>query len=221
MKCRNRGTPRIQGDGKSMTQPVKRKNIKLVVKYSNSFSKRLHRAICDEISVAQKKWGVTLTESEKKRVQLAAMEQLHCKISNISRSVWDEDERTIVLNARISPVVANVLEDSLEDDYYLNLPMDASKKAKCRHYYVHRGSQGLSVDTDGSDNDAMTLPRLHLDFMNMMVVWARTAVMYGVGSYTHRRSYVSRKNAISRHHYLASRDNSGVAVDNTKEGAQR
>lgn len=150
-----------------MSRKISRVMIHLHV--GEKFVKELRETMEDEMVIASKKWNVALSSEKQDHVIDSAFSQLLTKISEVAKVPWRGEP---ILQIRASNA------GSLKKDF--SLPAEAKKY---RDLSVVRMRDGWTFTSDESD-DVVPIPEFYDEFVTMVHQWARTAVFYGVASYT-------------------------------------
>lgn len=143
------------------------------VKLAENYMDLIDKAIEDELKVAQRKWGVDLSEETVELVRRHSLNQLSMKVDLTLKTSWNF-QRVVTLKIKgLSKSSGNGL---LKD---LNLPDEIDSVPAIE---LVLGRDGFEVESEPSDGTVLPadLPEYILD---RILVWIRTAVFYGVGSY--------------------------------------
>lgn len=150
-----------------MSRKISRINIDLHV--GDTFVKDLRKTMEDEIRIAAKKWNVNMHSIERRNHVIdMAFQQLQQKIAEVAKVSWDGGD---ILTIRASN--AQKYKD-------FAIPADLKKYG---HAQIVRMRDGWTFTNDDSD-DVIPVTDLMYTFTEMIHQWARTAVFYGVASYT-------------------------------------
>ena len=123
----------------------------------------------DELRVAIRKWGISLKRNEKDAIIKHSVNQLQRKVAESSRCTWDLSDTIRV------KIVSNVSAE-------LHLPMDDTSKLTKK---LIKTKDGWKIEEDDeAKDDAVMLAEFDQHFIKLINTWSRTAVFYGVGSYT-------------------------------------
>lgn len=136
------------------------------VKIGKVFIKELNNAVEDEFKKAVDKWGVTLSNDEKKDLIVKSFEQLQSRIEAISKNPWKIGESIVYT----IPGATGEYE----------LP---SKESKSSGVMLVRASDGWKASSEPKKGDPIPLGTFHKVAKEEITNWLRTAVFYGVGSY--------------------------------------
>lgn len=140
----------------------------LTLTLPKQFFKDLEDVIEDELKIAQKKWQLKLTEEEKDVVRKNAYTQVYQKASTVAGSTWAGEKHIIVKIPYFKDVDLKLnanTSKTLEKDLELVMTKD-----------------GWITASDESESPVLLSQIINYK-TNIMLVWARTAVFYGVGSY--------------------------------------
>lgn len=122
----------------------------------------------DEIDISTKKWGVNLNTDDRKLVIKHSLNQLQRKVAESARTVWDLSD---TLNVRVS---------CTKNSGELTLPNPSLKLSS----KLSKTKDGWKIEEEDIRDDVVPLINFDKHFEKLIFTWARTAVFYGVGSYT-------------------------------------
>lgn len=151
----------------SPSSPVYENLVTIHIDLGKDFKHLVDQEMENELAVAQQKWGVSLNGDDSDRVLYHAKKQLLRGVSDNARSEWD--------GGRIVNVVAGAPRDG---DIFLpdeNLKSKTDRLLRKRVEWV--------VDEDGVDG-SIPIHEFYEAYKQIIVKMARTAVFYGVGSYS-------------------------------------
>lgn len=130
------------------------------------FYLKIKETMEDEIKVASKKWGVSLSKDKQDLIITHSQNQLRKKVSESAKTNWDYSS-TISIKVIASKAVE------------INIPENTLTESKIKLVSTR---EGWEIDKESRD-DAVRIN----DFLDYFVAkvhkWARDAVFYGVGSY--------------------------------------
>lgn len=143
------------------------------VKLASNYMDLIENALQDELIVAQRKWGVSLTEEALEDVKRHSLNQLSMKVDLTLKTNWNFQE---VITLKIKGLSKSSSNGLLKD---LKLPEELDKVPGIK---LVVGRDGFEVESEPSDNtvDPSDLPEY---ILNRILTWVRTAVFYGVGSF--------------------------------------
>lgn len=124
----------------------------------------------DEFTQANKKWGLSLNSEHEDYITTQAWKQLTKKVTAVSRRPWDPTSTSLVV----------MISTNKKGIFSLTLP---SREAAKYTVSLVRSHDEWRVEQD-PNHEAVKLSDFHEFFINEVKTWARTAVFYGVGSYT-------------------------------------
>lgn len=140
----------------------------LVLHFNDDFVHRIHRTMEDEFEIASKKWGVKLNMDDKDLIMHHSSKQLQRKVAEMTKTAWKMGN---TVNVKV------VSSQTVNID--LPLPPD-NPMNRIKLVYTKDGWQ--------SEYDDQSKSVLLKDFLSKIeeniFQWARTAVFYGVGSFT-------------------------------------
>lgn len=134
-----------------------------------NFEKTLENEMEDEIKIASMKWGVRLSKDEKNTVLTSSRIQLANKVSTVAGAPWTLD------SSKLKVIVATTKRGTFK----ITLPFVDGSKYSVNLIRVHHKWQ---VEQD-PNNDSVPIEEFYDSFVSQLKTWARTAVLYGVGSY--------------------------------------
>lgn len=143
-------------------------SLSIIINLPEDFVKALTKEINDELSVAQRKWKVTLETKDKTLIRKAALAQLGSKVSSLSHSTWDLGDKLLINAAGGSGSMT--LPKKFKND---------------EHSAIILNKKGWEI-TDEESSSSIPLPEFYDEFIRTLYTWVRTAVFYGVGSYASR-----------------------------------
>lgn len=143
-------------------------SLNIVVSLPSDFISLLNSEIDDELIVAQGKWKVTLTPEQAEHIKKSARDQLRSKVSGLAKAHWDLGNK-VVINA--AGATGNLL---------------ITKKSKHdQNIMLLLNKAGWAVTQEETDS-AVNVSDFYESLIKTLFIWSRTAVFYGVGSYTSR-----------------------------------
>lgn len=137
----------------------------ITVTLPENFLEQLEEVIADELTVAQTKWKIHLSDEELEVVRKGTMAQLRSKVSSLSKNSWDLGSKLVI----------NVGGDSG------NIAYSEKNIPKTDKSFI-LSKNGWSVTTEEAD---AVVPGnvFYENLIETLFNWTRTAVFYGVGSY--------------------------------------
>ena len=143
------------------------------VKLTDNYMELIDEAIEDELKVAQRKWGVALSEETVEHVKRHSLNQLSMKVDLTLKTSWNFQP---IVSLKIKGLSKSSTSGLLKD---LTLPDELERVPDIE---LVLGRDGFEVESEPSDG---TVDPADLSdyIMDRIVVWGRTAVFYGVGSY--------------------------------------
>lgn len=139
-----------------------------------SLPKNFHQEIADimhqEFVQANKKWGLSLNSDHEAQIAEKAWKQLTNKVSSVARRPWEPTSQTLVV----------MVSTNKKGVFKLTLP---SKEAAKYTVALVRAHDEWRVEQD-PNHEAVKLSDFYEYFTEEVKTWARTAIFYGVGSYT-------------------------------------
>lgn len=144
------------------------------VKLAENYMELIDEAIEDELKIAQRKWGVDLSDETIESVKRHSLNQLSMKVDLSLKTSWNFQP---VVSVKIKGLSKNSGSGLLKD---LNLPEELSSVPDIA--LVLSKADGFEVESEPSDNTV--LPAELGDYiLRKILTWARTGIFYGVGSY--------------------------------------
>lgn len=143
------------------------------VKLADNYMDLIEEAIEDELSVAQRKWGVSLSEDTVEHVKRQSLNQLSMKVDLTLKTSWNFQP---IVSLKIKGLSKSSGNSLLKD---LTLPDELDSVEGIE---LVLGRDGFEVEDEPSDGTVLPAD-LSEYILNRILVWARTAVFYGVGSY--------------------------------------
>lgn len=142
----------------------------LTLKLPKNFKRVIQEEMLDEYAIALNKWGLHLNSDDKQKILDSSIQQLIGKVNNVSGSEWDIE--TDELNVIVSMTKTGQTS--------IDLP---STEAENYNVKLIRAHDGWRVDND-PNTDAVHIKDFYDFIIQQVKTWARTAVFYGVGSYS-------------------------------------
>lgn len=145
-------------------------NSKMLVhlKLETNFTEIIDQTMEDEFEIASKKWNVYLNTDDHDIIMYHSRNQLRRKVSEMARLPWDMSDRmTIKVN-------------SPQKGVEITLP---SPKARTSTTKLLQTRDGWEIDDEKRD-ESVKLADFREHIQQCVLTWARTAVFYGVGSFT-------------------------------------
>jgi len=143
-------------------------SLTITVSLPNDFISQLDKEIDGELQIAQKKWKLNLSEDEQNLVRKSARDQLRSKVSTLSKNTWDLGSKLVITAAGATGTLAVKPGTKVNSEHSLLL-----------------NKNGWSVTTEEADA-VVPSEDFYEDLINRIFTWVRTAVFYGVGSYSSR-----------------------------------
>lgn len=140
--------------------------LSIIINLPEDFLKHLQKEINDEIAIAQKKWKVTLNTKQKTHIRKAALTQLASKVSSLAHSTWDLGDKLLI----------NVAGGSGK----IELPKEIKRNANLSIVLSKKGWEVIEEEADV----AVKINDFYDKVIENLNTWVRTAVFYGVGSYS-------------------------------------
>ena len=135
-----------------------------------TFKKEITALMEEEFSIANKKWGLSLNSDVQEKIIAIAWKQLINKVTTVARREWDPTAPNIVV----------LISTNKKGVFKLSLP---SREASKYTVSLVRAHDEWRVEQD-PNHESVKLSDFHSFFISELRNWARTAVFYGVGSYT-------------------------------------
>lgn len=137
----------------------------ITVTLPENFLEQIEDVITDELTVAQTKWKIRLSDDELEVVRKGTLAQLRSKVSTLSKNAWDLGSKLVI----------NASGDSG------NIAYSETSKPKTDKSFI-LSKNGWSVTTE--EADAVVPGNVFYEsLIETIFTWTRTAVFYGVGSY--------------------------------------
>lgn len=137
----------------------------------DDFEDVITTAMEEEFSIASHKWNVFLSNEAKEEIFRHAKKQLSTKVASVTKSNWDFGS---VLFVKISDAKASQT---------IHLPFTNGFPEQLDNHIILRGSNEWKL-TDEQNDKTVLLSNFYEYILNNLENWVRTAVFYGVGSYT-------------------------------------
>lgn len=143
------------------------------VKLTDNYMDLIEAAVEDELKVSQQKWGVELNEETIELVKRHSLNQLSMKVDLTFKTSWNFQP---IVTLRIKGLSKSSGNAMLRD---LTLPEEIESVPEIE---LVLGRDGFEVESEPSDGTVLP-SELQDRLLKLILVWARTAVFYGVGSY--------------------------------------
>lgn len=143
------------------------------VKLAEDYMERIESAIEAELKTAQRKWGVSLSEETIELVKRDSLNQLSMKVDLTLKTSWNFQP---IITLKIKGLSKNSSSGMLKD---LTLPDELKSVPEIA---LVLGREGFEVESEPSDG-TVEPAELNGYILDRILVWVRTAVFYGVGSY--------------------------------------
>jgi hypothetical protein len=144
--------------------------LEITLTLPKTYKRKLVALMEDEFLVASRKWGLKLNTEDKKRIFTHSIAQLEGKVFLITGTQWKSDDPTLVLE--VATQKGNM--------FPIIIP---SKEAEELAISLVRSHDEWRIDSE-PNSEAVLLKDFYSFFLAEMEKWIRTAVFYGVGSYT-------------------------------------
>lgn len=144
----------------------------IYVELPDDFSDRIYRAIDEEFPVAIRAWGVSISEDQREDVTVYAIEQLKEKMSVIFYYDWNFTQR---IHIRVRK------DGGLIGARAIPYPTDNENDNAITY---HIKGDGVRVESEMLPENLVKGEELPSVLMEKIEGWIRTAVYYGVGSYS-------------------------------------
>ncbi len=143
------------------------------VKLAEDYMAQIESAISEELTVAQRKWGVRLSDETVDLVRQHSFNQLTRKVDLTLKTSWGfEPAIALKIKGLTKGPTSGIFDD-------LELPRELSSVPPIA---LVLGRDGFEVESEPSDNTVQ--PAELSDYiLSKILVWVRTAIFYGVGSY--------------------------------------
>lgn len=145
-------------------------SINLILNVGPEYKHRLERAMEKEWQEANRKWSLSLGPQEKEVVMKHAKRQLELKVAFFAKSTWEFGA---------TPISVSV-NSMGRGNATLELP---SPEIESYDINLVRANDGWKVNQEPSSG-IIPLSKFQEYFTDELITWARTAVFYGVASYT-------------------------------------
>jgi len=143
------------------------------VKLADNYMELIDAAVEDEIQIAQRKWGVDLSDEIIESVKRHSLNQLAMKVDLTLKTSWNFQP---TVSMKIKGLSKNSGSGILKD---LTLPDELGSVPEIALVLAR---EGFEVESEPSDNTVQ--PSELSDYiLNKILTWARTGIFYGVGSY--------------------------------------
>jgi len=143
------------------------------VKLADNYMALIDQAIEEELKTSQRKWGVELSDETIELVKRSSLNQLSMKVDLTLKTSWNfQPFVTLKIKGLAKSSSTGLLKD-------LTLP-DELKSVPAIDLVL--GRDGFEVESEPSDG-TVSPADLNSYILNRILVWIRTAVFYGVGSY--------------------------------------
>lgn len=143
------------------------------VKLADNYMDLIEGAIEDELRTAQRKWGVDLSGETIEEVKRHSLNQLSMKVDLTLKTSWNFQQ---IITLKIKGLSKSSGDGLLKD---LNIPEELNLVPEIE---LVLGRDGFEVESEPSDGTVLP-GDLESYILNRILVWTRTAVFYGVGSY--------------------------------------
>lgn len=149
--------------------------IQLSILLPQNYNQKIYDIMDDEFKIASKKWDVYLNSDDKDIIKENTLIQLERKVEYISKNKWNIHDNIIKIN----------IKNTIKGIISIQLPInnETNNEILNKHYSFVRVSNEWVINDD-DNSDAIELENFYQTFMNDMEKWIRTAVFYGVGSFS-------------------------------------
>lgn len=134
-----------------------------------NFVEVVHNEMEQELTESSKKWEVSLNQSQRENILRHAINQTKQKVSDNAKNQWDLSDRLTIKANSTKKGIEIVLPDPNG-----NVPPNV------KLFYTR---DGWELDQEHHD-EAVALVDFADYIQNKIKTWVRTAVFYGVASYT-------------------------------------
>jgi len=143
------------------------------VRLADNYMELIDSAIETELKAAQRKWGVDLSEETVELVKRNSLNQLSMKVDLTLKTSWNfQPIVTLKIKGLSKSGSSGLLKDLTLPDELKSVPDIA----------LVLGRDGFEVESEPSDGTVAPAD-LNGYILDRILVWIRTAVFYGVGSY--------------------------------------
>jgi len=133
-----------------------------------NFIEKIKEEMYKEIEIASKKWSVSLNTDDEDLIISHSVKQVRRKTSENIRTNWDlSDTLTVKIN-------------SIHKNVEITLPAPEASSSTSSLIYTR---DGWEIDTEKRD-ESVRLPDFRDYIQDQIMQWARTAVFYGVASFS-------------------------------------
>lgn len=148
------------------------KSAEVVFSLPQGFANKVVKAITEEISISERKWGVNITSEQRQEILEHSVLQLENKVFATFKKAWRYKEPRIRVCLSTGLEYAGPRQVALPED-----------KSNCDDILVIRGHNELIISNEPS-SASFKMNNLPAEVQNMIITWIRTAAFYGVASYT-------------------------------------
>ena len=143
------------------------------VRLADNYMELIDSAIETELKAAQRKWGVDLSEETVELVKRNSLNQLSMNVDLTLKTSWNfQPIVTLKIKGLSKSGSSGLLKDLTLPDELKSVPDIA----------LVLGRDGFEVESEPSDGTVAPAD-LNGYILDRILVWIRTAVFYGVGSY--------------------------------------
>lgn len=142
---------------------------------TSEYLRELKREANDEMEIAIKKWKVDEKNIPKRQILENSFNQLKIKVEETTNIPWDTETKNIIIQV-----------SSQENDKIGNITLKKNTKIKeelKNKNIVFNISKGY-ITIDPKIKKGVTIEEFYDFFTDSIKKWLRTAVFYGVGSYS-------------------------------------
>lgn len=146
-------------------------NTKMIIhlELDKNFIEEIKKEMYEEIEIASKKWSVALNTEDEDTIIVNSIKQVRRKTSENVRTNWDlSDKITVKVN-------------SIKKGIEITLPAPEAANSPTTLIYTR---DGWELDQEKRD-ESVSLADFDQHMKNQIIKWARTAVFYGVASYSY------------------------------------
>lgn len=147
----------------------------ITVVVTSEYLRELKREANEEMKISIKKWKVDEKDLPKRQILENSFNQLRIKVEETTNIPWNENDKNIVIQVL-----------SKESDKFGNITLKKNTKVKediKNTNIVFNISKGY-ITIDPNIKKGVSLDEFYEFFTESIKKWIRTAVFYGVGSYS-------------------------------------
>lgn len=146
-------------------------NTKMIVhlKLEQNFIEKIKESMYEEIEVASKKWSVALSTDDEDLIIKHAISQVRRKTSENVKTNWDLGD------------LITVKVTSIKKGIEITLPSPEASSSPTTLIYTR---DGWELDQEKRD-ESVKLADFRDHMQDQIIAWAKTAVFYGVASFSY------------------------------------